>query len=102
MLTNTNSIKLAKVLGNFDFVEAQTLMFNLEWGWGLDNDIPSISQMVNMAHSLLIKAINGTGFCTSGGFEATFHDGTLKLKFVTEESSDDAFVLIHYTPNEEE
>jgi len=102
MIMKTNAMKLSKVLGNFDFVKTQQVMLDLDWGWGFDNDIPSISEMVDMAYKLLIKTINGDGFCASGGFEATFHNGEFTLKFVTEESSGDAFVLASYTINEEE
>lgn len=97
MLTNNNSAKLGKVLGNFDFVKTQALMLDLDWDWGFNGGVPSISEMVDMAHSLLTKAINGNGYCASGGFEATFENGVFALKFVTEESNDaDAFV---FTPN---
>ena len=89
MLTNTNSTKLGKVLGNFDFVKIQALMLDLEWGWGENDEVPSISEMVDMAHSLLVKACNNTGFCASGGFEATFNNSVFTLKFVTEESSNE-------------
>ena len=98
MLINTNAAKLGKVLGNFDFHSTQLMMVDLDWGWGVADEVPSVYAMVNLAHSLLVKAVNGNGFCASGGFEATFQNGVFTLKFVTEESSnEDSFVFTSTT-----
>lgn len=97
MLLNINVAKVAKVLGNFDFVKTQAMMEDLGWTWGESDVSPTVSEMVDMAHKLLVKACNDTGFCAYGGFEATFDYGIFTLKFVTEESSNaDEFV---FTPN---
>lgn len=93
MLVNNNAAKLGIVLGNFDFVKTQALMEELGWNWAspdtFKEEIPAISTMVDLAHRLLIRAVSETGFCASGGFEATFYKGVFTLKFVTEESSNE-------------
>ncbi len=102
MLTNNNNEKIAKILGNFDFVKTQALMKKLDWTWvtessDFEQKIPTVSEMVDMAHMLLVRAVNGNGSCSSGGFEATFNMGVFTLKFITEESSnEDDFVIPLY------
>lgn len=86
MLTTKNSEKIAKVLGQFDFVRTQKLMEHLEWGWGSEQVVPEVCNLVDTAYDLLHKAISGTGYCASGGFEAIYNNGELILKFVTDEA----------------
>ncbi len=85
MLNTKNGTKIAKVLGNFDFVKTHTIMEVLDWRWSADSAVPDMLDLVDMAYYLLTKAVSN-GLAASGGFEATFHDGELTLKFVVEES----------------
>ncbi len=87
-----NYEKIAKVMGQFDFVQTRSLMEHLDWHWNLGTDdvlygVPEVSDLVDMAHSLLLRSLN-SGSASSGGFEATYDKGMLSLKFVTEETVD--------------
>lgn len=92
-MDNTQLIK--DVLNDFDFERVHKTMIALGWGWGENNEVPTITQLrANASHLLnsmndiiMNKNIDMVG---TGGFEAfRYGDYGLGLRFVVEEMNDD-------------
>ena len=108
MINTTNGKKISKVMGNFDFVRVQSIMENLDWKWtgsfrpNSNEAIPEVWELVDKAYDLLIMVMSDVEFAAGGGFEATYYNGELTLKFVVEEASEESLDDFVYTPNEDE
>lgn len=80
--------KLVKtILKNFDFEKVHIVMTALNWGWHDTNgEVPSVPEMKTLAKKLLKEVLETDNrLCATGGFEATYQNGILELKFVVSE-----------------
>lgn len=89
--------KINVVEENFNFAKVKLVMETLNWKW-YGTGVPSIQQMQNITHKLLVDAcsdcfeFNKNGYHGTGGFVAECyklaHDYEVTLKFVAEEYSE--------------
>lgn len=79
-----------RIIITFDFNKVQIVMKALNWGYILDGkstDIPpSIEQLKEIAIKNLKLAVREKKTVFSGGFESSYLEGYLSLKFVIEDS----------------
>lgn len=71
-----------EIIDNFDFKYVEKTMTYLNWGWGFENKIPTIEELMSSARQRIINAIEGiktekkwhhshSYMCSSGGLKAT-------------------------------
>ena len=87
------------VLDDFDFIKVHKTMKQLRWCWAFSiagesvDKVPSIANIIMNAKYLLANVFEYQDedyhSISSGGLEASIHDGILSLKFVLEEQSSD-------------
>jgi hypothetical protein len=87
--------KIYSIMDNFDFEKVQKVMENVGWRWAFAKDgIPSVSELKNEAHRLLVDACESETNVATGGFKAVFEksspwedddDPYVGLEFVLEE-----------------
>ncbi len=81
--------KINYIMNNFDFVRVYSVMSHLKWKWWfVDGErIPSVKEIKAVAKRMLVSATNGCSYSTDG-FEASFKNNILSLKFNVEETYD--------------
>ena len=80
--------KVDHIMDHFDFSKVEKAMKSLYWAWYDDRSTPFIPKdplLRKTAREHLKRALN-SGFSSHGGFEASYGNGLLKLKFVVEVS----------------
>jgi hypothetical protein len=71
-----------EVLKEFNFGKCKSVMDHLRWGWGFDNQVPTIQELKKSARNRINTAIEGiksdkthsyreTYTCSSGGLKAS-------------------------------
>jgi hypothetical protein len=71
-----------EVLKEFNFDKCKSVMEHLHWGWGFDNQVPTIQEMKESARNRINTAIEGiksdkthshrdSYICLSGGLKAS-------------------------------
>jgi hypothetical protein len=71
-----------EVLEQFNFTKCKSVMDHLRWGWGFDNQVPTIQELKKSARNRINTAIEGiksdkthsyreTYTCSSGGLKAS-------------------------------
>ena len=72
---------------NFDFEMVYSAMKLLDWTWGQREEasIPSVQRIKKRAKELCKDAYDNKKTIGTAGFEASFYDDSLLLKFVLEE-----------------
>ena len=71
-----------EVIENFDFKKCHRVMKHLKWGWGFEEQVPTIDRLEESARKRIIGAIEGIKECkkhshlesyfsSSGGLRAT-------------------------------
>jgi len=71
-----------EVLKEFNFGKCKSVMDHLRWGWGFDNQVPTIQELKKSARNRINNAIEGinsdkthsyreTYTCSSGGLKAS-------------------------------
>jgi hypothetical protein len=71
-----------EVLEQFNFGKCKSVMDHLRWGWGFDNQVPTIQELKKSARNRINTAIEGiksdkthsyreTYTCSSGGLKAS-------------------------------
>jgi hypothetical protein len=72
------------IINEFDFDRVHRIMRLLRWKYGDENlelKTPSKKDIIDAAYRVMKGAVR-SGFCACGGFEATYEEGFLTLKFV--------------------
>lgn len=73
------------ILKNFDFKSVHKAMEALNWTWDSTDGVPSVKQLKKKAKKELQEVLEkDCRECGTGGFEASYEDGILTLKFVLE------------------
>jgi hypothetical protein len=73
-----------EVLKHFDFKKCHKVMKHLDWGWGFDEQIPTVDRLKERGRDRIISAIEGIKenkkhhhlegyFSSSGGLKATVY-----------------------------
>jgi hypothetical protein len=76
---------IKRILKNFDFERVHNAMEALNWGWyGTGRKAPSIDQLKETAERLLTNIAYAKDYkcIAAGGFEASYVDGVLDLRFI--------------------
>ena len=91
--TKNNYEKICRILIEFNFDKVRKVMEALDWNWATWEDeydvshhmeIPSTYALRCQAYKLLKDALKDKTTVCTGGFEASYEDGDLSLKFVVE------------------
>ena len=85
--------KIEQLMENFDFENVHKVMVALEWEWCFGHGgsgIPSVESLKEKAMELLsnvddLMYEDNEIVCSTGGFEAKYHNGCLSLSFIVEE-----------------
>jgi hypothetical protein len=81
-LLKTEEELIDEVLEQFNFTKCKSVMDHLRWGWGFDNQVPTIQEMKESARNRINTAIEGiksdkthshrdSYICLSGGLKAS-------------------------------
>lgn len=84
--------KVKRALKHFNFEKVHKIMETLNWTWVSAGDkVPSVDFLKETAKKYLYDVLNDKEYHVvgSGGFEASYIDGVLALRFVAEEWSVD-------------
>jgi len=80
----THQEMIDHIMDNFNFDSVHTVMAAIGWEW-CDESVPTETSLRLKARGLLKAVVAGPiKYIASGGFEAMFEDGYLKLSFVLE------------------
>lgn len=85
---------IKEILEEFDFEKVHEYMDEKGWGYGSDNEIPSIPNLVMFAHKLLDELLSDDdlNYVSTGGFTALRISGQINLQFsITEYFMDDEY-----------
>lgn len=86
-MNKRDEAKIEEIMKNFNFKNVHEIMKYLNWKWSMGNGkhkVPNLQEIQDEARRMLVDAVNGCPYST-GGFEVSFNDGLLTLKFVLEE-----------------
>lgn len=86
-MNKKDKARVEEIMTNFDFKNVYDVMKHLNWKWSMGNGrhkVPNLQEIQDEARGMLVDAVNGCPYST-GGFEVSFSEGLLTLKFVLEE-----------------
>lgn len=80
----TANDKIDEIMDWFDFSKVAKVMEAVDWKWWSEEgiEVPCEGKLRKEARRLLKRAIKERGIIGTGGFEASYIDGDLELKFI--------------------